>query len=372
VKKRIFSITLAFALLISPVLAAAGGADDPLVSFSWLYETWLPELSLRFTDLRMSRLDEAAVEYGSRLDDICFFPKSSSVYQLADIYASAEMEDGGNVTLDAFASYVQRNGCAYLTEVQGEILDLTDGHICQLGEQLQEGHRYFAAEDSRCVIKSYANGTSGMVSGYYLVRNTGDFLLNEQFLDIGSHWAKQYIEQLMKRGIVNGTSAHTFAPNQQVTRGMFVTVLGRLYGSDIRSGENAGFTDVKPEDWFAPYVEWASRSGIVKGYDDSTFRPNAVITREQMALILVRFCDIYGYQLPETAGDSVFMDADKISSWAGDAVERARSWGLISGKGNGIFDPKGTTTRAEMCAVICRLAEAAGLQQEGDSGAESN
>ena len=195
----------------------------------------------------------------------------------------------------------------------------------------------------------------------------------ERFTDIDGHWARGRILELAEKGLVNGMEAHRFEPDRKVTRAMFVTIMGRMYGVDDTFPAPEGFTDVKASDWFAPYVGWAAVSGVVNGYDDGTFAPNREITREQMALILIRYCDAVQLSLPETESGSAFLDEGEISAWALEAVLRARSCGLVNGRENGCYDPKGTATRAEMCAVIARLmekaeaAEAAPPPEENDS-----
>ena len=165
--------------------------------------------------------------------------------------------------------------------------------------------------------------------------------------------------------------AHHFEPDRKVTRAMFVTILGRLYGLHDDFVAPISFSDVQEADWFAPYVTWAALSGIVTGYDDGTFGPNKEITREQMALILVRYCEAYDCRLEEDVDVPAFTDEESISPWALDAVLRSRRCGLINGREDGSFDPAGTATRAEMCAVMARLMEKtkeAGSDANDDTG----
>ena len=147
---------------------------------------------------------------------------------------------------------------------------------------------------------------------------------------------------------------------------MFVTILGRMNGLNADFIAPISFSDVSEADWFAPYVTWASLSGIVNGYDDGTFAPNREITREQMALILVRYCEAYGFRLPEEDVPA-FTDEEKISPWALEAVLKSRRCGLINGREDGSFDPMGTATRGEMCAVMARL-----MEKTTETGSETN
>ena len=161
--------------------------------------------------------------------------------------------------------------------------------------------------------------------------------------------------------------AHHFEPDRKVTRAMFVTILGRMYGVHQDFIAPISYSDVQEGDWFAPYVTWASLSGIVNGYDDGTFAPNREITREQMALILVRYCEAYDIRLPEEEDAPPFTDEERISPWALEAVLKSRRCGLINGRDDGSFDPMGTATRAEMCAVMARL-----MEKTKETGSEGN
>ena len=111
--------------------------------------------------------------------------------------------------------------------------------------------------------------------------------------------------------------------------------------------------------WYAPYVLWATRNNIASGYSSGSFGPGDNISREQMVLLLYRYAVRAGYEspdasaIPDAAGS--FNDADKVSSWARNAVNWAVSKKLINGKPGNIIDPQGTATRAEIAAVIQRF-----------------
>ena len=90
------------------------------------------------------------------------------------------------------------------------------------------------------------------------------------FTDIEKHWAKDNIFFVVSRGLLNGTGDTTFSPNNGMTRGMFVTALGRLAGINPDSYQSSKFTDVKADAYYAPYVNWAAKTGIVSGTTDTT------------------------------------------------------------------------------------------------------
>lgn len=194
------------------------------------------------------------------------------------------------------------------------------------------------------------------------------------FTDINGHWAKEHILFTVSRGLFSGTSETTFSPNTTLTRGMFVTALGRLAGINPADYQNRKFTDVKANAYYAPYVNWAASKGIVSGRTSTTFAPDSNITREQMAVIMKNYADKMGYSIPKTLEAVTFADNAQISSWAKDAVKAMQQAGVLSGKENNRFDPQGNATRAEAATVLHRFVEividpqSANGWQQNDSG----
>ena len=194
------------------------------------------------------------------------------------------------------------------------------------------------------------------------------------FTDINGHWAKEHILFAVSRGLFSGTSETTFSPNTTLTRGMFVTALGRLAGIDPVDYQTRKFTDVKADVYYAPYVNWAAKTGIVDGTTSTTFAPDSNITREQMAVIMKNYADKMGYSIPKTLEAVTFADNAQISSWAKDAVKAMQQAGVLSGKENNRFDPQGNATRAEAATVLHRFVEViidpqtANGWQQNDSG----
>ena len=177
------------------------------------------------------------------------------------------------------------------------------------------------------------------------------------FTDIENHWAKDNILFVVSRGLLNGTSETTFSPNTGMTRGMFVTALGRLAGVDPADYQSGKFTDVKADAYYAPYVNWAAKTGIVSGTTDTTFAPDTNINREQMAVIMKNYAVKLGYTVPKALEAVTFADNASISSWAKEAVKSMQQAGILAGKTNNRFDPAGTATRAEVATVLRRFVE---------------
>ena len=182
---------------------------------------------------------------------------------------------------------------------------------------------------------------------------------NTAFTDIAGHWAKEDIEFVASRGLFSGTSETKFSPNTAMTRGMFVTALGRLANADVSGYAKSSFSDVQNDAYYMGYIEWASKNNIVNGIGDYKFAPDQSITREQMAVIMSNYAKTIGFTLPKVHVENTFADSVKISAYAKDAVKQMQMAGVISGKNGNLYDPQGTATRAEVSAVLRRFVELA-------------
>ena len=177
------------------------------------------------------------------------------------------------------------------------------------------------------------------------------------FTDIAGHWAKQDIEFAAARGLLSGTGNNLFSPDGTMTRGMFVTALGRLAGVNPDSYQSRSFTDVKADAYYAAYVEWAAQKNIVKGTGDKLFSPDAPVTREQMAVMMVNYAGQMGYSIPTPLAAVTFADNNKISAWAAKEVAAMQRAGIVKGKDGNRFDPQASATRAEISVVLRRFVE---------------
>ncbi len=176
------------------------------------------------------------------------------------------------------------------------------------------------------------------------------------FMDVkASDWFKDAVAYAYENELMNGTSDMLFNPSGSLTRGQLVTILYRVAGEPAIEAP-ADFSDVPTGKYFSNAVAWAAENGIVNGYNDGTFKPDNKITREQIATILYRYKNP-----PEVAGTLDFPDAEKVGTYARDAMTWAVSEGLITGiKSNGVttLAPKNTATRAQIATIIMRYLEA--------------
>ena len=206
---------------------------------------------------------------------------------------------------------------------------------------------------------SYDKNSGNVIGdlGHFSVYGVG-YKTAPAFTDTVNHWAKADIDFVVSRGLFSGTSETTFSPDSTITRGMFVTALGRLAGIDPAGYPSSSrFTDVPATAYYAPFVEWAASKGIVSGTGEGSFSPDAAITREQMALIMRQYADKLGYTLPVAREAVTFTDENQITGNMKDAVRAIQQAGIMSGKGNNRFGPKDAATRAEAAVVLRRFVE---------------
>ena len=178
---------------------------------------------------------------------------------------------------------------------------------------------------------------------------------NVEFLDVSRvDWFYYDVRYVCENGLMNGTSRNRFSPYGTATRGMLVTILYRME-NEPRCFGSAAFSDVKPGAYYEKAVIWASQNGIVSGYTDGTFRPDAPVTREQLASILYRYTLYRGQDVSagETTSRTGYGDAQAVSSYALPAMRWACGTGILQGA-NGKLNPSGLATRAQLAAMLHR------------------
>ena len=169
-----------------------------------------------------------------------------------------------------------------------------------------------------------------------------------------SDWFFDDVMYVFTHGLTNGTTANTFSPQTSLTRAMLVTILYRNSGEPSVSGLTNPFSDVGDAYYTNPII-WAAANEIVFGYGNGKFGPGDNITRQDLAVILVRYAGHMGYELPELRGYENFNDEANISDYAIAAVRALYGAEVINGKDGNIFDPRGNATRAEIAAMLHRF-----------------
>ena len=182
----------------------------------------------------------------------------------------------------------------------------------------------------------------------------------DDFTDVSrSDWYYQFVDYVTSKGYFNGVADKTFAPADNMTRAMFVTVLFRFHGAKGDRSQSA-FTDVAPGEWYTDAINWAAANRIVDGVGNGKFAPNDPITRAQMCTMIERYLALYKkawkVTLPETGSVSVMVDESAIPAYALAAVKQCQRHGLVNGFEDGTFRPNDLSTRAQVAAVIYRMS----------------
>ena len=176
------------------------------------------------------------------------------------------------------------------------------------------------------------------------------------FRDVSKRdWYYDDVVYVYRKGYMDGMSSTRFGGELNTTRGQIVTILWRLTG-EPRATKRNPFTDVSSSQYYYDAISWAYDAGVVDGFDAHTFKPDQNVTREQLAAILYRYAKYMNLSTSGSAYLAKYTDADKIANWAYDAMAWANYRGLINGTSATRIDPKGYATRAQIAAILHRFA----------------
>nr|WP_275983944.1 Ig-like domain-containing protein [Paenibacillus hamazuiensis] len=282
---------------------------------------------------------------GTKLNELITGMNGATLLSAAEFKLSVESASGSR-TIDSF------NG----TMVKRMIAVPSGADLSQLtGVRIENGQPAFVPTVFRmndgvmtAVILSPVNSVYGVLQH------------KKSFNDIAGHWSRADVELLASKLVVQGTSESTFSPDTEVTRAEFAALLVRALG--MPAGEKgASFGDITPSDWFYGAVSAASKAGFIEGFEDGSFRPNAKITREQMAVMISRALKAAGKSAAGAAnGLDKFSDQSKVSGWAKDALGQALEAGIISGMTDSTIEPAQNASRAQSAVMLKRLLQFVG------------
>lgn len=175
------------------------------------------------------------------------------------------------------------------------------------------------------------------------------------FWDVGNHWGVDGIRFVYERGLMRGVSDYKFDPEGYLSRAMLVTILYRMEGEPAAA--TATYGDVPANTWYTNAVAWASANGIVNGVGDNKYAPNANITRDEMATMMLRYAKYKGYDTTATMDLGSYADQGQVREWAYRAMQWAGGTGLITGRTAATLAPQGTATRAETATILMRFLQ---------------
>ena len=191
-------------------------------------------------------------------------------------------------------------------------------------------------------------------------KDTAEVDVTQMFTDVTKNWAYPGIQYCVTHKLMSGTGGDKFAPTMTTTRAQIVQILYNLEGEPKVSGTTP-FTDLT-QNWYKDAVLWAYQTGVVVGTSATTFEPDQPVTREQIAVILMEYVTrVLKLERTWTPADlSVFPDAGSVSGWAKDALADAVALGLISGASNGgqtLLEPQGSATREQVATILMEFCK---------------
>lgn len=354
--KKIGAVLIAVVLLIGigVALAVGGSSSDPLISLSYIEDTYLPGLTERLQKRASDGTKEAYAAAVARLDKLgeADVAQAENAPKGEGGYASAALKQGGSLALSSGGGIVVNEGACRLSA--GTLADVTAGRTVAAGENLVTAHRYIVTSTT-ATLQMTAPGKLSYQGEGTVRDGAGDGL---PFQDVATtDWFYSAVEFVYGRGYYSGMGENRFEPKTAMTRAMLATVLHRVSGGKER-GESGQFSDIPATSWYADGVNWASTYGVVKGVGDGIYAPNDPVTREQMVTMLYRYLVDYRKEsVKPTDAEPSFPDWGQVSGWAKEAVAWAVENGIVQGRDTGYFDPKGNANRAEVAAVLQRFAK---------------
>ncbi|URN96526.1 MAG: S-layer homology domain-containing protein [Candidatus Pristimantibacillus lignocellulolyticus] len=210
--------------------------------------------------------------------------------------------------------------------------------------------------DASIQLKRVKLVDDGGSSATYELGQSLKVAISGNYLDTKGHWADENIVRATAMGWIKGYPDGTFAPNKEVTRAEFTTMLSRALALSSPTDQAQTFEDDEQIPQFAKsHISQAVAAGLVKGYDDATFRPSHWINRSEMTVMLVR---VLGYdKLNNSSPTLTYDDAEQVPEWAYSAIATATDMGIVKGRGKNKFAPSGYSTRAEAVTLILRIID---------------
>lgn len=243
----------------------------------------------------------------------------------------------------------------------GDMVCTRCGEVHSKGEEIPAlGHDYgdwTTVKEADCFHTGLEERKCGRCGEIEQHETTAETCPSEAYTDLDRNgWYHEYVDWVLKNGVMNGVGGGLFEPNGETTRAMLVMVLYRMAGAPDMAGRESSFTDVSADSWYGAAVIWASENGIVNGVGGGLFDPDASLTREQMAMMLYRFAGYLGSNTEKRADLSAYGDADAVSAFAQDAMAWAVAEGLVNGRSAAELAPKAGATRAELATILFRFA----------------
>lgn len=194
-------------------------------------------------------------------------------------------------------------------------------------------------------------------TGHFSVFTVVHELLSRIFTDVKtSAWYFDYVSYAYQNDLFHGSSATTFSPEEEMTRGMLVTTINSYEGKPSAS-HKTDYVDVPDDQWYSSAVQWASEKNIVAGIGNGEFAPDKSVKREELALILFNYAKEKGYDTKGGKSIQAFADVNQVSHWAEEAMSWAYGHGLITGMEDNTLRPESYATRGQVATILKNFIE---------------
>lgn len=337
-KKRFISIILAACLLCafsSAFAAEAGSAQDPLITKSFADGTYYNQVM----NMAIKNLQDSLAALEFKLAQV----STGSAAKIKSLSTTA----GGRITAASGASFTLHSGMAKLSNLRGVLIDVTEGKILTSGKNLTAGHRYVAGENTSVSIDATSVIKLSALGSVFVTAGTG-----MKFADVGSDaWFYDYVLYTVERGLVEGKSDISFAPDANLTFAETIKLAACMhqlyYDGKVTL---VGGSDV----WYSTYTNYALQNGIIS---KSPANYDAFISRDEFVSIFRAAMPDGEYKEINLVNDGAIPDVKMADSYASDIYCFYRA-GILDGKDSkGSFMPKDKILRSEVTAVITRMFE---------------
>ena len=249
-------------------------------------------------------------------------------------------KDGNSKVIDDFGDNRVKGQIPY---DKSKVKDAKKLNVYKYNEETKKWeHRRTIVDPETNVVTFYTK----TFSKYTVMEN------NVEFSDINNHWAKNTVELMASKHIINGVGNNKFEPDRNITRAEFASLLVRAL--DLTGSKENVFNDVPNSAWYTESIGLAYSNGLISGVGNNNFAPSKSISRQEIAVMIIRAYKLTNKEKIDTSNSIAFKDSKDASSWALASVNEASALKLMSGN-NSLFRPHDYTTRAEAATVLYNL-----------------
>ena len=321
---------------------------------------WSTEFSIGSDDTTLSSTAKIVIPDAGAMNVALLDKGTITKYDTLTKLENAKKTMGENAVLaardkDDLIIYSNLGGTFMLSNAEINLAKLPDS-VVSAGNSGDEG----SSGDSGSTNSGLGAGGTGTGNNYAGMGGSADTpgtvlppVESNRFYDVAGHWAENEISQAFEKGLINGVSENEFEPERSITRAEFAAISIRALNVPVKE-PSVGFNDVSKDDWYSGIVQAAVNAGLMKGYEDGSFRPDAVISRQEAAMVMSILMDKL---LIDSENVINFNDETNIASWAKDAVSKVAGAGIFKGDEQGRFNPTSPLTRAETAAIMVRIVK---------------